>query len=108
MSINKLQKRIMRRVYYAFAVRTVTSPVLLSAALLLAGLYALTIVLHVASIMSNLRTIQVARLDNYVLNSFAHTDYVTLACVGLVFFAMLSFRFSLKGTNHFTRTAQAA
>jgi len=108
MSINKLQKRIMRRVYYAFALRAATSPLTLSVALLLAGLYALTVVLHVASIMNNLRTIQVGQLDNYILNSFANTDYLTLACVALVFFAMLSFRFSLKNTNRFGQTPQTA
>ncbi len=98
----------MRRVYYAFALRTATSPFVFSLALLLAGLYGLTVMVHVASIVNNFKTIQVANLDNYVLNSFLHAEFWTLAFIGLIFFSLLSFRFGFKNNNQFQSNAQVA
>jgi hypothetical protein len=94
--INQLQKKIMRRVYYAFALRMGTQPVVLYTALLIASVYGLSRVTHVASIINNIRGVQVGNLDNYILNTFMHTEFWTLALIGLIFFSAISIRLSLK------------
>lgn len=94
--INQLQKKIMRRVYYAFALRMGTQPVVLYTVMLIASMYGLSRVTHVASIINNIRTVQVGSLDNYIFNTFMHTEFWTLALVGLIFFSLISIKLSLK------------
>jgi len=94
--LNQLQKKVMRRVYYAFALRLGTHPLVVHGVLFVASIYGLSVMVHVASILQNVRNIQVGNLDTYVLNAFTHTDVFTLLFVGLVFFTLLSLRWSLK------------
>lgn len=94
--MKQLQRKIMRRVYYAFAIRLGTHPLVLHSALFAASIYGLSVMVHVASIIKNLRSIQVGNLDNYVFHAFTHTDFLTLFFVGLTIFTLLSLRFSLK------------
>ncbi len=94
-----LQRRIMRRVYYAFVIRLLTHKAVLSFALLTLSVYGLSVMVHVASIFNNLRHIQVGRLDNYLANAFIHTDVFTLLFFGLVVFSLLSFNYSLLYTQ---------
>jgi hypothetical protein len=94
--INQLQKKIMRRVYYAFALRMSTQPVVLYAALLIASLYGLSKLIHVASIINNMRTVQVGNLDNYIFNTLMHAEFWTLALIGLIFFSLISIKLSLR------------
>jgi hypothetical protein len=87
---NQLQTRIMRRVYYAFVLRVATHPLLVHALVVLLSVYALSRLTHVAAIMNNLRSIRVGELDTYLLNSIMHAEFVTLVCVGIVVFSLLS------------------
>lgn len=100
---NKLTKRIMRRVYYAFAIRLITHKLILSTVFLVLSVYGLSVMVHVASIFENLRRVQVGRLDNYIANAFLHTDVVTLIFLGLVIFSLLSFNYSLLKVPRFGR-----
>ncbi len=93
--INQLQKRIMRRVYYSFGISVITSRAFVHGLLLAIGLYGVKVMVHVASVMGNLKTIKVGNLDNFMFNALAHTDVYTLISVGVVVFALLSFNFSV-------------
>lgn len=92
----------MRRVYYAFAIRLATHPLLVHGVLLALGVYGLSVMVHVASIMNNIRTIELGNLDNYILNAFMHAEFLTLVFVGVVVFTALSLRFSLKAPRMVT------
>lgn len=94
--MNQLQKKIMRRVYYAFALRLGTHPLVVHGVLFVASVYGLSVMVHVASIIENLRNIQVGNLDTYIFNAFTHTDVLTLLFVGMVFFTLLSLRWNLS------------
>ncbi len=94
--INQLQKKIMRRVYYAFALRLGTHPLVLHGVLFVASVYGLSVMVNVASIIENIRNMQVGNLDTYIYNAFTHTDVITLFFVGLVFFSLLSLRWNLR------------
>lgn len=94
--INQLQKKIMRRVYYAFALRMSTQPVVLYTVLLIASIYGLSRVTHVASIINNIRNVQVGNLDNYIFSTLMHAEFWTLALIGLIFFSLISIKLSLK------------
>jgi hypothetical protein len=85
----------MRRVYYAFALRLGTHKITLSLVLLAVSVYGLSVMVHVASIIENIRRVQVGRLDNYIVNAFLHTDVLTILFFGLVVFSLLSFNFTL-------------
>ena len=85
----------MRRVYYAFALRLGTHPLLLNSVLLTVSVYGLSVMVNVASIFRNLRIMQVNRLDNFAANAILHTDTLTLLFFGLVIFSMLSFNFTI-------------
>ena len=93
--INQLQKRIMRRVYYSFGVSVITSRAFVHGLLLAIGLYGVKVMVHVASVVGNLKTIKVGNLDNFMFNALTHTDIYTLLSVGVVIFALLSL--SLNG-----------
>lgn len=93
--INQLQKRIMRRVYYSFGISVVKSRIFVHALLLAVGLYGVKVMVHVASVVGNLKTIKVGNLDNFMFNALTHTDIYTLLSVGVVIFALLSFNFSV-------------
>jgi hypothetical protein len=93
--INQLQSKIMRRVYYSFGISIVTSRLFLQAVLLVVGLYGVKVMVHVASFISNLKTVRVSNIDNFIFNAFTHTDVYTLLSVGIVFFALLSFNFDV-------------
>ena len=94
-NIHKLKKRVMRRIYYAYAIRVSTNPLVLHSVVLIAGVYGLSVMVHVASIVKNLQQVQVSRLDNFVFNAVAHTDTLTLLFFGLVCFTMLSLNWNV-------------
>ncbi len=92
--INQLQSKIMRRVYYSFGVRVLTSRVFLQAVLLAVGLYGVKVMVHVASVINNLKTVELGNLDNFMFNALTNTDVYTLLSIGIVVFALLSFNFT--------------
>lgn len=94
--INQLQKNIMRRVYYAYALRIVLHPLVVHGVLFAIAIYGLSVVLHVASIINNLRSIPVGKLDTYIFNAFMHAEFLTFVFMGLGIFTLLSLRMSLK------------
>lgn len=105
MTHNNVQKNIMRRVYYAFTLRIVSHPIVTHGALLLASVYALSVVVHVASVLENLSKIQVGDLGRYMLNTFANTELWTLALIGIILFTIISLPIRLR-MPHFKETMQ--
>lgn len=86
----------MRRVYYAYALRVGTHPLALSFFLLVASVYGLSRLVHVASIIENLSNVKVGYLGTYILNTFMQAEFFTLVLTGVIFFSLISIRMNLK------------
>lgn len=86
----------MRRVYYAFAIRTATHPLVVHGILFMGSLYALKVLVSITSIINNMRQIELGNLDTYILHALMHAQFWTLACIGVIFFTLISLNFSLK------------
>lgn len=99
-NINQLQRKIMRRVYYSFFLSIIASRAFVSGVLLAVGLYGVKVMVHVASFVENLQSIEFQNVGTFMFNAVTHTDVYTLLFVGLVIFSLLSFNFSiLKGAR---------
>ena len=85
----------MRRVYYAFALRVASHPIVVHGTLFIAGVFVLSRFVHVASILNNISSVQVGELGRYLFNTFMHAEWWTLATIGIILFSVLSLPFSL-------------
>jgi hypothetical protein len=95
-TLNKLQKKIMRRVYYAYAIRTVTLPGVPQGFLMLASLIGLTYFVSIGNVIQNMMNIQVSGLGRFAYNAVTNTEAWTLLILGVLIFSMFSFRFKMK------------
>ncbi len=94
--ISKLHTQIMRRVYYAYALRIVTLPGVPQGFLTLFALIGLTYFVSIGSIINNLLQVPVGSLDTFAFNAVTNADAWTLLFTGLIIFSLLSFRFRVK------------
>ena len=97
--MNTLQTAIMRRVYYAFFVRTVTQPALLIGFFMLAMLILLTYFVSLGNVIHNLQSVHVSGFSSFVMNAFLNTEAWTLLILGILIFAAFSLRFTLLPAN---------
>lgn len=88
--VNKLSKTIMRRVYYAFAIRLATHSVTKHVVLLALFGYVLARLVHVAAVYRHIVSVEVGDLGVATFKMFLNADLPTLLVVGLVFFTILS------------------
>lgn len=94
--INKLQKKIMRRVYYAFAIRLTTHTITKHVVVLLVAGVLLARLVHVAAVYRNVASVRVGELGSYVFKAVVNADTATLMVLGLIIFTLLSLRFKLR------------
>ncbi len=99
MSKNILQKRIMRRVYYSFVVRTIMNPALLHGFFMLGTLIVLTYFVSIGNVIQNMLNIRISDLDTFVYNAFTHTEAWTLIVIGVFVFSALSLRFNISHSH---------
>ena len=106
--MHKIQRNIMRRVYYAYALRIGTHPATISAGLFAVGVYGLSVVVHVASVIENILSVQVGKLPYFIMDAVLNTDVFTLMFLGVIIFSLLSFRISIRPAAFSKNTYQAA
>ncbi len=94
--LNKLQKKIMRRVYYAYALRVVTLPGVPQGFLMLASLIALTYFVSIGNVIQNLEMTGMNGLGQFAYNAVTNTEAWTLLILGVLIFLAFSFRFKIK------------
>ena len=104
MITNQLQKNIMRRVYYAFAIRLATHATTLHLLVLAAGVYALGYFVHVAAVMQNLSRVPMGEFGPHMLRVVMQADVITLVVLGVVVMTALSLPFSLPQYQRAART----
>lgn len=94
--ISKLHKKIMRRVYYAYALRVVTLPGVPQGFLMLSSLIALTYFVSLGNVIANLMQAPVGNIGVFFYNAVTNTEAWTLLLLGIIIFSLFSFRISLK------------
>lgn len=91
-----LRSRIMRRVYYAFVLSFILRASFIQGLLLGGGLALLGRLTHVASWSHNLLEVPLGQLPAYVWSvvaaALANGEFLKLFSVGLIIYALLSFR----------------
>jgi hypothetical protein len=103
---NSLQRKIMRRIYYAYVLRMVTQPALLHGFFLLAMLIALTHFVSLGNVIQNMMSADLSNIPTFVVNALMNTEAWTLVILGVCIFTLFSLRFSLMPTHrhlHFVR-----
>lgn len=95
-SANKLQKRIMRRIYMAFAVRLATHQMTAQIGLFILALYIFGEMVHVRQIVETLLNTPLGRVPTYVGNAFMHGEMLTLLAIGTMVFVALSVPLQLR------------
>jgi hypothetical protein len=101
-----LQKNIMRRVYYSYAVSVATSPILWQGILLAICVMALGRLTHVAAIAHNMGATKLAQLPTYITNSFMHALHngEVLTVLVVLFIVGLSAKLFYRAIHLFTRS----
>lgn len=93
--MNKLQRKIMRGIYYAYALRLVSLPGVWQGFVMLAVLIVLTRFVSLGNVLKNLSTAEWNQVGTFFYNAVRTTEIWTLLLVGILMFLSLSVRFSL-------------
>ena len=86
------QRKIMRGIYYAYAIRLVTLPGVWQGFLMLATMIALTNFVSLGNVINNLVQIEMTHIGTFAYNAVRTTEVWTLLLIGLFVFGMLSLR----------------
>lgn len=90
-----LQRKIMRGIYYAYALRIVSLPGVLQGFVMLGILIALTRFVSLGNVIQNLSQNNLSTVGDFVFNAVRTTELWTLLLMGLFVFLSLSLRISL-------------
>ena len=86
----KLQRKIMRRVYYYFAARILKHPITVQLALFALALMVFAQLVHVKMIVDTLLQTPVGRAPSYILGAVMNGEVLTLITIGVMMFVGLS------------------
>lgn len=102
-----LQKKIMRGIYYAYAIRLATLPGLWQGFVMLGIMIVLTRFVSLGNVINNFSQIEMSHVGTFVYNAVRNTELWTLLLIGTFVFLSLSLRFKLsphhKNTYAFAR-----
>ena len=90
-----LQRKIMRGIYYAYALRLVSLPGVIQGFVMLAVLIALTRFVSLGNVIQNLSNIGMNDLGTFFFNAVRNTEALSLLLIGVFVFLSLSLRISL-------------
>lgn len=90
-----LQKTIMRRVYYTYALRLLWQPVLFHGFALFALMLLLTSYVSIGNVLQNMMHVEVGYLGTFLYNAVTNTEAWTLLILGLFIFFSLSLRITI-------------
>ena len=94
MKTHILQRKIMRRVYHAFALRVVTHPVIMKIGLFMLALLVFAKLVHVSKVLENIFSTTVGQapghLFNIIFNAALAGEVLTLLAIGVMVFVALS------------------
>jgi uncharacterized BrkB/YihY/UPF0761 family membrane protein len=90
-----LQRKIMRGIYYAYALRLISLPGVLQGFVMLGALIVLTHFVSIGNVIQNLSHVEVGSIGTFAYNAVRTTEVWTLLLIGVLVFLSLSLRFSL-------------
>ena len=90
-----LQNKIMRRIYYVYALRAVLQPGVLHGFLMLALLIALTYFVSLGNVIQNMRGLEFGQMDTFLYNAVTNTEAWTILIIGMLIFLVFSLRFTI-------------
>lgn len=96
MTHNKLQNTIIRRIYYAYALRLTLHPVTMHGVAMLILIFALTYFVSIPNVLANLLEVRLGELAPYIAKLFLHTEIWTLVILGAIIFTILSLRIHMR------------
>lgn len=91
-----LKKKIMRNVYYTYALRRLWQPVLFHGFALFVLMLLLTSYVSIGNVLQNMMHVGIGELGTFLVNAVTNTEAWTLFIIGLCIFFALSLRFSLS------------
>ena len=74
----------MRRVYYAFLLRQATHPISVHLAVLALSVFALSQIISIPSVLSNLLKVEVGRVAGYLLEALLQTQTATIVLLAVI------------------------
>lgn len=89
----------MRRVYYAYAIRVITTPGVLRGFFMLAVLIGLTYFVSIGDVIQNMEIVGFSGLGQLAYNAVTNTEAWTLLLLGVFIYTALSFRFSFTARS---------
>lgn len=94
--MNTLHTKIMRRVYYTFAMRVVTHPITTQCALFVLALSVFARMVHVRSVIDNLLSTSLGKVPSFLTNAVLNGEMLTLIAIGVMVFTLLSIPRGIK------------
>jgi len=88
--MNQLRKNIMRRVYYAYALRQLKHPVVSHSAVFVVALFMFTKVVSVPDVWRNMMEIKVGEVFGFLTSALLNTDSLTWFLLALMSFTLVS------------------
>lgn len=98
--MKKLQRKIMRGIYYAYILRLMSLPGVLQGFVMLGVLIALTRFVSIGNVIQNFSNIEMTHVGTFVYTAVRTTELWTLLLIGVFVFLALSIRISLIPTKH--------
>lgn len=89
-NIKQLRRRIMYRIYYAYAISVVASPMTLRGMAFSVALAIFARQVHVASVFNNALATDLGQLPSFIWHAFARGEVLTIFAVGVLVFIALS------------------
>lgn len=96
-----LKQKIMRRVYYAFALRLALHPIFFHALLLGLSIFALSRVVSIPNVLRNLMNVKVGESAQFFIDAFLSTDAVTIIWIAIITLTSLSLLWRLTRGHNF-------
>lgn len=92
-----LRRTIMRRVYYAYAIRSITHPIFVHTLAFGLCFLALSQVISIPDIWANIMEVKVGELAGYLWHALVTTRTLTLLLLGVMAFITLSLLWRMVG-----------
>lgn len=99
MNTTSLKKRIMRRVYYAFALNMIATPGVIQGFAMLVVLISMTYFVSLGNVLQNMTHVGASNLGTFLYHAVRNTEAWTLLLIGLFVYTALSFRFKVTTTQ---------
>lgn len=93
--MDKLGKKIMRGIYYAYALRLVSLPGVIQGFIMIVAMILLTYFVSIGNVLHNLSQVAVGDIGTFIYNAVRTTEVWSLILIGVVVFSLLSVRVSL-------------